>query len=820
MVVTRRGEYRLADPNTALGAGADSLYSPLRGGLNYENPLDQIGDTAQQAGDMLTDKIEDVVELIKALTGIDLGVLTQFMPFLEGAVTDTFDALEAAGQWIVDILNPTGAINATIDPNSPLNAANLYGQLPDWMRSAIPLGSLSPLVGNILPNPYLEGADPIDGLGEWTLDPAVRHVNVGNSAHTTGNGSLRTLLSDPPTEVFPGQVLTIGYWVKWAAIPAGITGAAFTLGLNTYATRNAAGAPVAQPVLDTITGPAVSSSNPVHNDFVELVGTYTVPPGVASVRLRLEQAPAVTGGGSWWHDGRINPTGLILQDWIDGLPDQINMMVDDTQDTLNGIWVGIFGEVPAGAVAVNDIIDALQNIPGTNVTGLQGGNVIDTIQQTVDVLWNGFARLFGFSGKSIADVATQASDTVATAQNSLELAEWNNALLGVRNNKSLMEGMDETSESNFLMSEMFSGGADPTGVISATSASVPMAFWRAKELAHKGVISWFGKGFTNVTNLFIDIYKFNPATSTLELLHSSGDQVGQVTASWKLCRYFMSTANRFDVTNADVIAVAWRVVGTGTHSIGGKLAGSWLPDDTAVVPARPAATRTGVGNLAYGSITYSGNVPWFGIGIAAGDVPPDFHADRSMAFTNPGPFTYPIPEWATHIDEIHLGAGGGGAGGDPFLFLSGGGGYAGSWATRTLVRGVDFPPGTTQLTGTIGAGGAGGFAPSGAGGDGSATTRNAIAGGDPLRSAAGGGGNTHYDNEGFGDAYGDSPGDVTYNSVPYQGGAAASPGIPGAPGQAPGGGGGGGLGGTWGVAGSGGAGARGGAWYVARQVSP
>lgn len=819
MVVTRRGEYRLADPNTALGAGGDSLYSPTRGGLNYENPLDQIGDTAQQAGDMMTEKIDDVLNLIKSLTGIDLTVLTDFMPFLEGAVSDTFDALAAAEQWIIDILNPTGAIVATIDPNSPLNAANLYGQLPEWLRTAIPLGSLSPLVGNILPNPYLEGTDPLDGQGEWTLDPTIRHVNVGNSAHTTGNGSLRTLLSDPPTEVFAGQQLTVGDWVKWAAIPAGITGTAFRLGLNAYATRNAAGAPVAQPILDTIDGPAASSSNPVQNDFVELVGTYTVPAGVHSIRLRREQLPVVTGGGSWWHDGRINPTGLILQDWIDGLPDQLNSMVDETQETLNGIWTGIFGEVPAGAVIINDVIDALQNIPGTNVTGLQGGNVIDTIQQTVDVLWNGFARLFGFSGKSIADVAAQASDTVTTAQNSLEVSEWNNALLGVRNNKSLMEGMDETSESNFLMSDMFSNAADPTGVISATSASVPMAFWRGKELAHKGVISWFGKGFTNVTNLFIDIYKFDYATNTLVLLHSSGDQIGQVTASWKLCRYFMSSANRFDVTNGDVIAVAWRVVGTGTHSIGGKLAGSWLPDDTATVPSRPAATRTGVGNLAFGSIAYSGNMPWFGIGIAAGDVPPDYHADRSTAYTTPGAFAYDIPSWATHIDEIQLGAGGGGAGGDPFLFLAGAGGRAGVWSSRTLVRGVDFSDTTTQLTGTIGAGGYGGGVALN-GGNGTATTRNAITGGDPLRSAAGGDGSTHYDTEGFGDSYGDSPGDLTYNGVPYQGGGAAGPGVPGAPGQAPGGGGGGGLGGTWGVAGAGGAGARGGAWYVARQVIP
>ncbi|GJJ24094.1 hypothetical protein [Mycolicibacterium mageritense] len=136
--VTRRGQYPLADPSTAYGAGETSLYNPLRSNLDWQGA---IADTAQQAGEGIRGEIDkvidDAVEAIKAATGIDLsslaalveqildvplsvldstplgaglGVLSQFLPFLPGADPSTFDPTTAAASFITDILNPANLI--------------------------------------------------------------------------------------------------------------------------------------------------------------------------------------------------------------------------------------------------------------------------------------------------------------------------------------------------------------------------------------------------------------------------------------------------------------------------------------------------------------------------------------------------------------------------------------------------------------------------------------------------------------------------------------------------------------------------------------
>ena len=92
----------------------------------------------------------------------------------------------------------------------------------------------------------------------------------------------------------------------------------------------------------------------------------------------------------------------------------------------------------------------------------------------------------------------------------------------------------------------------------------------------------------------------------------------------------------------------------------------------------------------------------------------------SETFTTPGAYTYNIPAWANNIDVILLGAGGGGGGCNGILQGEGGG--AGQWDYTTLVRGVNFPTNTTQITGTVGTGGtAGGTSVRSPGGNGGAT---------------------------------------------------------------------------------------------------
>jgi len=93
-------------------------------------------------------------------------------------------------------------------------------------------------------------------------------------------------------------------------------------------------------------------------------------------------------------------------------------------------------------------------------------------------------------------------------------------------------------------------------------------------------------------------------------------------------------------------------------------------------------------------------------------------ATQLTTFSTAGAFTYTIPSWAHKLDVVALGGGGGGnAGGAGFN--GGGGGGAGTYSSKTLVRGVDLGFDKTTLSGWVGRGGTGGpaIAGNGFGGD-------------------------------------------------------------------------------------------------------
>lgn len=137
-IVTRLGAHKLADPDTARGAGETSLYNPLRSQLDWQSA---IGDTATVAGENIRAKFDEALDGVVAeifdLTGIDLStpaallemlldvplgildstplgeavdVLGQFLPFLNGADAGTFNPVDAASSFITSILDPAGLL--------------------------------------------------------------------------------------------------------------------------------------------------------------------------------------------------------------------------------------------------------------------------------------------------------------------------------------------------------------------------------------------------------------------------------------------------------------------------------------------------------------------------------------------------------------------------------------------------------------------------------------------------------------------------------------------------------------------------------------
>ncbi|AMS01727.1 minor tail protein [Mycobacterium phage Brocalys] len=184
------------------------------------------------------------------------------------------------------------------------------------------------------------------------------------------------------------------------------------------------------------------------------------------------------------------------------------------------------------------------------------------------------------------------------------------------------------------------------------------------------------------------------------------------------------------------------------------------------------------------------------------------NSPASASFTSSGPFTYTFPRWCDYIDAIALGGGASGQTGDGALNRQGKGGKAGQWATWTLQRGNHIAWSATQLTGSVGPGGA--QAPnSDFGGPNNGTASTVTAPGYGTLTANGGNGTVDSGRTGEG------AGSQTLNGTTYTGGAAATGN--GSAGNPPGGGGAGGDGGIFGSRTRGGAGAVGGVWFRAYQ---
>ncbi|UXE04405.1 minor tail protein [Mycobacterium phage Funsized] len=741
-------------------------------------------------------------QLTAAIGGID--TTPDLGQIAESLFTDLYNGL-------VGLLNPVDALGQLVRFfKLELGGPILSNRLP-----VLPLSHIRNVQPNLLVDGSFDSEDTLAGFPDWDYDEADGHSRPG-CAYTMADGTTHTLHSNP-IEVGVGDTFDFEAWGKWSnlVVAAGASNP-IQVAVASYTADNVliGGAPQVITAVGGAGGSAAWQGG--------VIATAWAPPATADyIVLELTVASTATAGAVKFDDLVARKTGTLPQSYVSGLVGALQDAATGLQNLINQIWTGVTRQILDGPKSLPDLFHALGNIPPVSIIGVGAGTIIDTFTETWNQLWGGAARQIASGDKSIADAANAVADVSTNADNAVQIGEWNNAILGIRDNKPFDSGMDPTAVSMFPIPAATASSGEPV-YLNATAASVPVAFWIAPEDATRGSIQWLGKGNANITAFYIDVYRVD-ATGAHTLIHTSNDLFPSLTAGLKLLRYDMPTAARVTVAHGDILAFAFRVQGTGTHQIGARF--GLVAGDTTQVPQRPSGIRTAtyglVGNLTAGQAAtiYGGDVPWVAFGIVTGDVAPPYYAPRTTTFTTPGWNYYDIPTWAKYVDVIMVGAGGSGHGGDGGLNRSGEGGGAGQWATETLQRGVDFPANATQIAIWVGAGGnAVGKETNGVAGQ--DTFREAITGGKVRVTATGGLRGDQYDTEsGARSSTGQSPGSITYLGVPYAGGGTASGGNSsnGATGSAPGGGGGGGGGGVYTVAWGGGAGARGGAWAVARQ---
>lgn len=370
------------------------------------------------------DSAEDALEAITAWIGDLADQVVTFIYNVAGIDLSSWDAF-------IDSLNDGKGIDLPnlLGPNSPLNAANIFGKLFPRNISGLSLSQLVTVVENELEN--FISAESVPNVDGWSFDST---VGTPGSAKVVADGTLKTLYGDL-IAVSPDQPVDTEIKVQYSGVTSG-AGQTIRYVLELF--EDSQGLVPASPatrVVGGVTSPS-GSSGPV-----TLGGSPWDPTaGVVSVRPVLIVDSVVTAGSVWWHgpklekpldsllsgglgaaiQARINEFQAILDAFKDGVGGVIDDVVDRIQNLVPGS--GLFN-----AAALSNITNIPGGIPQLKITGLTGAlsNLNDFIQDVIDAIISAI-RGIPFVGGTLADIlddmtglretADEASTTATSAQ--------------------------------------------------------------------------------------------------------------------------------------------------------------------------------------------------------------------------------------------------------------------------------------------------------------------------------------------------------------------------------------------------------------------
>lgn len=739
------------------------IVGALTGFITPGDAFLQLGRWAQAIEASLAD-VPVLGDLIEVFTGLEDGDLTDL------------------GTWV----------NTVLHEFSPLNAANLFGNLLHLL-TGVPIGSLTTDQPNVLIEPLFTTGS-IAANPRWSVDPLVSRSDDGSgAAKVLANGVPTALRSGrTPTDKIAtgeGQTWTPTIWVRHQTYSG--SGPALKLQIVPYKGSER------QDFVDIDTYTATGTE--LH--WYELTGDYTVPAGVDGIQVRILLTDTALDGAFWVDDSSLKQTRLIQQSWIAGLADEFTGVLARIQAFIDAVVHALTGSTDL-LHSFEDVIAALLAIPFGNVTGVGGPiNIGASVLDFIDHLIGGLVGAAG-TGAGLADVFHISK--LVSSWASLGSMAWD--ILGLRNNTPVYTGFLPNGKSNYPYTDI-------NTTLDATQAASLIATYRIGESSPLGVVSWLGYGTAGLSAFYVNIWKIDNTTGVWNLAHHSPDIVGDLavggTAQWN----FYELADPLAVVAGEQYGFELVPVGA-THHVRGISTTDTIPDHPYAVIVGAAATRDNTSSpdtpstpIAKASVTRSGNIPWIEVAIDTGTAE-GYHDPVIVYFTESG--TIPRPNWAGFVEILGVGSGGGGKSGGTAGFY-GAGGSPGKWSVAVWELGVDFDDADTTVTITISPGGAGGilFSNGGAGGD---TT---IELGDATLTCDGGAGGASFGISGIGANFvGAGPGNYTFNGELYLGGVNQN--VYSSGGQSPGGAG---SGGNWITVSPGGAGAKGAAWIRFRQAA-
>lgn len=410
------------------------LLDGVLGGTNNTVPglvswLGGTNTTATNANSNAVDALTQLTGLATGLLGAGNGI-PQVVSFLLGTnSTATGAQSQAAGlqgelQSIFDgVLGGsggtptafTGFLNGLLGGNSPINALNIFGLIQPGNVGQIGIGQVGSTVVNLLTNPNFQGTGALDGGGIWNQDPTVGYAGVLGSAKVTATGATKELLSNS-VAVTPGQTISLSGATQWAGVAQTASTTPIQIAVNTYL----AGAGVGQTVISSI------GATPATSSWQLLSGTFTVPAGVDSIRMKLVVSADATAGNVWFTHLSLTKTGLLPTSLVNGLDPQLTGFTSNfasiftslttftTLTQFNSLLNVFGGSVPSATSLIGSFLTPTSTLNASNIgSGTIADSFVPGISSIVDNIVQNLSGLPG-SGFSHPQANTALANTAAS----------------------------------------------------------------------------------------------------------------------------------------------------------------------------------------------------------------------------------------------------------------------------------------------------------------------------------------------------------------------------------------------------------------------
>jgi len=134
------------------------------------------------------------------------------------------------------------------------------------------------------------------GDGGWSQDRSTGHYAFG-SAKVYADERIKELMSTK-LSVVPGDTINVSCWVKWSTMNVTAGEAGMQLGVVAYQTVDDVLTVVSMPVLAQIDFADWTAH--ANSDFVQMLGTWTVPDGMDTIRVRMALTEEAHSGNAWF----------------------------------------------------------------------------------------------------------------------------------------------------------------------------------------------------------------------------------------------------------------------------------------------------------------------------------------------------------------------------------------------------------------------------------------------------------------------------------------------------------------------------------------